>query len=358
MVFGVEGGIQIQNIVPLFEWMKARGMDGFRLRLPVSEFWNKTWTTDADFALTDKVVNEAEARGITVVIDPAHNFPYSVYITATNSEAWKLRISRIALRYNSRSNVQIQPMNENAPASGNGANEPLFNGVIAYCRNAGVKLPIVCTFFKTPLSYKLTDSLGKTVYDQHDYMNKNGYDTEGGVPALSLDAYLNAHLRIRDGIDAQFSSGFVSQARGFGPVSYTELGPTWLESKVMDPQIGCLAAAMYFIRKAKASGVSVFCYMIHADADFNTAIRKLTRYEKLALDYFHDDYWGRPPVPVPPEPVKPACMLVAFGMTPMALQFFRSIRDTVLPVGLSKVYYSLSYRVLRNRGSYCLRRYL
>ncbi len=377
-MIGPEGYLLKAHVVPLLDWMEARGYKLFRPRLSASEFWSKTWETNVDYDYIDYLINEAKVRGVTIVLDVKHEFPPGTddSRTAGNITGFHQRIARIGYRYNTKGNVVLEPFNE--PNISNYAT--VCQNALNYLRSHGVTLPVLCTFYLPSRYAALNDS--NVLVGTHRYFGggsgrAGNFDAVGGSPTGSLNAYLALHPEIKSVVDGYFSpTGFEGKLRAKGiRMMCTEVGPTYNEGRVWSPSMGSMAAVMYYIRRCAEKGIDTGLYMLHGGTGTTivSTTRKLMIYETLAKQMFNESYVGTyvgPSIPVcgegyhydsvlghcvpdvapPPPPPTQACILTALGSSALALEFFRAVRDHALPGCLIRAYYRISYGVLRNRG--------
>jgi hypothetical protein len=273
------------TVAPIMANLQKGGYNVFRLWIPLSQFWGKTWLKDSDFSIMDLVVSEAAKRGIQVYIDAAHNYPPSAYINSGNRQQWVTKLERIGKRYAGR-NVVLECVNEYTGSD----QVSLYNWAIQQLRANGVHLPLLFNYWWNQPIAMLKDPDNNYAVGRHLY----GYMYDKLYPhyPTSLSAVITGSS-IQKALNSYFysSSPYYLQAalRLHIPNGFvvSELGPTCTESKVRSPSVGNMAFAMGFIREAVKNHVTVISYRVGS-------VSTKTIYENLAVKYFSDAYYVPP----------------------------------------------------------------
>ncbi len=126
-----------------------------------------------NFAILDYIVNTAATLGITVVIDPIHNYPESTcYTLQADFSQWQAQLIKVGTRYNGYSNVILECVNEYKLSDAT----TKFQTIVNTLRSNGITLPLNFNYMwgtvgalvppKDPLN---NISIGHHVYADHNY---------------------------------------------------------------------------------------------------------------------------------------------------------------------------------------------
>jgi len=239
-----------------------------------------------DFDVLDKLVEEAAERGIIVYIDCEHNYPPSDFIE-DYEEDWINDLKIVGHRYNNRSNVVLECVNEYT-----GDDQPgLYNRAIEALRDDGVHLPLLFNFWWNQKNVALNDPDSNYAIGRHLY--GSGYDGYNPPTPLALEEAVqesgigNSMYRYFD--DFRQTLYLQEATRLDIPNGWviTELGPTDDEEMIDNPSVGNIAYVMQFLREASSHNVTVISYRIGDQS-------KKSLYEQKAQEYFEEDFFTPP----------------------------------------------------------------
>jgi aryl-phospho-beta-D-glucosidase BglC (GH1 family) len=237
-----------------------------------------------NFTVLDYLVNTAATLGITVIIDPVHNYPESTsYTLQSHFAQWENQLVTVGERYNNAQNVILECVNEytlsDAPQK--------YQTIVNTLRSDGITLPLQFTYMwgnvaalippKDPLN-KI--SIGHHVYANHDsdtsYMFSNEtfiqYCTRVGIEAREKDMFANPT-----------NACWFGYALAHGTkVLCTEIGGSYVNDPVMNPYN--VAFVIRTLQYAKMYGVGVDCFRVGQNSNIQT-------YETLAEQYFHISFF-------------------------------------------------------------------
>lgn len=285
-VFGWGGYIgSIDQVIPILDDLASGGYTGIRYwAIPV-------WLTESpshnlNLAILDRLVDEAERRGIVVYIDSEHNYPPSAYIDGHEQE-WIQDLIMVGRRYNDRPNVVLECVNEYA-----GSNQPaIYNRAIAELRAAGVHLPLLFNYWWNQVNAELNDPDNNYAIGRHFYGKAwDSYNVavpadlstvveESGIANAMYKYFYSTTEKIylQSSLELRIPNGFV----------VTELGPTDDEAIVGDPSVGNIAYGMAFLREGIKNNVTVLLYRVGDSS-------KKALYEQRALTYFGEGFLPAP----------------------------------------------------------------
>jgi len=286
-VFGWGGYItEIEQVIPILDDLKSDGYTAIRYWARPKWLYGES-PHNLNFDILDHLVNEAAKRGIVVYIDCAHNYPPSQYINESNRETWINEVIEVGLRYNNRSNVVLEPVNEYTGPD----QVDLYNWAIARIRAAGIHLPLLWNFWWNQKNVALNDPDNNYAIGRHFY--GTAYDNYNPPIPITLEEAVQdsgiANSMYRYFYDPTQTFYLQEVIRLNIPNGWviTELGPTDNEELIKNPSVGNMAYAMQFLREAAANNVSVICYRI---GSFSTK----SLYEQKALEYFQEEYFIPP----------------------------------------------------------------
>jgi aryl-phospho-beta-D-glucosidase BglC (GH1 family) len=129
-----------------------------------------------NYAVLDHIVSKGASLGISVIIDPVHNYPESTaYTMQSHFSEWQSILRTVGARYNGKTNVILECVNEYKLSDA----KTKFQTIVTDLRNRGITLPLhfnymwgstvgVLTPPKDPLNKV---SIGHHIYADHDYDN-------------------------------------------------------------------------------------------------------------------------------------------------------------------------------------------
>jgi hypothetical protein len=288
LAFGWGGYITDMNeVIPILDDLEADGYNAIRYWAAPYWYYGRS-VCNLNFNLLDLLIEEAAKRRIIVYIDPEHNYPPSDFIIG-HEEEWINDLMTVGKRYNDRSNVVLECVNEYT-----GDGQPaLYNRATATLRSNGIHLPLLFNFWWNQRNVALNDPDNNYAIGRHLY--GSSYDDYNPATPIALQDAVKtsgiAHamyvyfedpkqsLYFQEVTDLNIPNGWV----------ITELGPTDDEKMVEDPSVGNIAYAMQFMREAAVHNVSVICYRIGEWS-------KKSLYEQRALEYFREGFFTPPEI--------------------------------------------------------------
>jgi aryl-phospho-beta-D-glucosidase BglC (GH1 family) len=229
-----------------------------------------------NFQVLDYIVNRAQALGIVVIIDPVHNYPESTCTTLqSHFTEWQAELVRVGTRYNNRTNVILECVNEYKLSDA----LKKFQTIVNTLRSSGIILPLHFNYMWESVG-ALTppkDTLNKVSIGHHIYGDHN---TDASY-MKSGETWVQYCTRI--GLEARMKKMFTSTDHTwFGyalsqgtKVLITEIGGS--NKEVMTPYN--VAFVMRALEYAKMYGVNI--------VGFRTGeLSNLQTYESKAQQYF------------------------------------------------------------------------
>ncbi len=237
-----------------------------------------------NFTVLDYIVKTAATLGITVVIDPIHNYPESTcYTLQADFSQWQAQLIKVGTRYNGYSNVILECVNEYKLSDAS----TKFQTIVNTLRSNGITLPLQFTYMwgsvaalippKDPLN-KI--SIGHHVYAEHDsdasYMlsgeNWIQYCTRVGIEAREKTMFTNPT-----------STCWFGYALTHGTkVLCTEIGGDDKSDTKMTPYN--VAFVMRTLEYAKMYGVGIDCFRCGD-------ISNIQQYESCAQKWFNRPFF-------------------------------------------------------------------
>ncbi len=243
-----------------------------------------TGSDQISFTVLDYLVNTAATMGITVIIDPIHNYPESTsYTLQSHFSQWVSQLVTVGTRYNSAKNVILECVNEytlsDAPQK--------YQTIVNTLRSDGITLPLQFTYMWGSVAALVPpkDPLNKVSIGHHVYANKDS-DTSTMLPGETFVQYCT-----RVGIEAREKTMFTNPTSTcwFGyalthgtKVLCTEIGGSYVNNPVMNPYN--VAFVIRTLQYAQKYGVGVDCFRVGQNSNIQT-------YEALAEQYFHVSFF-------------------------------------------------------------------
>ena len=241
-------------------------------------------STTIHYAVLDLLISKALSYGVTVVIDPIHDFPAETksYVLQSHYSSWLAVLKEVGFRYNGKSNVVLECINEYVLSDAYAK----YQRLAKYLRNAGVKLPLHFNYMWGSVGElrPLSDPLNKVSIGHHVYGDK---DNEWRLP-YSGESWVSYCNRV--GLESRMIKMFatpsyrvwfaypLSQGRS---VMCTEIGAS--NHYVYSPYN--IAFVMRFLEYAKKYGVGVAVFRIGDGGDMAT-------YEQKAEQYFGRSFYS------------------------------------------------------------------
>jgi aryl-phospho-beta-D-glucosidase BglC (GH1 family) len=123
------------------------------------------------YPVLDLLISKALSSGITIVIDPIHDFPPETesYEVQSNYASWLAALKEVGYRYNGKSNVILECINEYKLSDA----YTKFQRIVTDLRNAGITLPLHFNIMWNNVGElrPLTDPLNKVSMGHHIYGN-------------------------------------------------------------------------------------------------------------------------------------------------------------------------------------------
>jgi len=262
----------------------------------------------------DYIVSRGDELGITVYLDLMHNYPPSDYLTGHKQEWIDFWVQQ-ASRFNNRTNVVIEAINEWAPPNAS-TGYSWFQDLLDALRSTGIKLPILFNYSQWGgyMTIKALDD------PQHNYMiGRHYYGADwDGVTTSPLPTDLDSFAESK-GVTGwlrnhfEGSGGSAYQTRQLNvPYCVTELGCSYNYSNMcisggylMYP--GNMAFVMKYLEYAKKYNANIILHRIGTYDDYHC-------YYQFAQDYFAQNFWTpqTPPPPPPPSFILP--LIIVGGM--------------------------------------------
>lgn len=231
-----------------------------------------------NYAVLDYIVSNAATLGITVIIDPIHNYPESTcYTLQSHFSQWQSQLITVGKRYNSAKNVILECVNEYKLSDAT----QKFQTIVNTLRSAGIVLPLQFNYMwgsvaalKPPKDPLNKISIGHHVYGDH---NTDASYMKSG------ETWIQYCTRI--GLEAREKKMFADPAQTcwFGyalshntKVLCTEIGGSG--KMVMTPYN--VAFVMRTLEYAKMYGVGINCFRVGD-------LSNIQEYENLAQKWFH-----------------------------------------------------------------------
>jgi hypothetical protein len=270
--------------------MKSDGWTGIRVYGWIP--WLHDGEIDPPLDVLDYAVKRAAELGITVIYDPLHNYPPSDYLQGHLGEAIEI-LTMIGLRYNNRSNLVLEVVNEWQPESAQEGYDT-FQAIITALRGAGVRLPLLVNYHASwmlDFSHGLDDPLNNLIYGNHYYGNAWDDETGDGKSPLNLTAFAD-EIGVTEYLDRLFTTGDIGQvlSRG-GRFAVTELGASYHHSDTwvpggydMDP--GGVCFVLKFLEYAAKYKVTVIAHRVgdSYQCDYQAYVSLSRSYFGEALD--------------------------------------------------------------------------
>ena len=159
------------------------------------------------YPVLDLLISKALSYGITVVIDPIHDFPPETesYEVQSNYSAWLAALKEVGYRYNGKSNVILECINEYKLSDA----YTKFQKIVTDLRNAGTTLPLHFNYMWNNVGElrPLTDPLNKVSVGHHIYGN---HDDDWRKPNNG-ESWVNYCKRI--GVEAVMTKIFTSSEK-------------------------------------------------------------------------------------------------------------------------------------------------
>lgn len=229
------------------------------------------------YTVLDYIISRASSLGITVIIDPIHNYPESTaYTLQSHFSDWEAELLEVGSRYNSKSNVILECVNEYKLSDAS----TKFQAIVTYLRNHDVTLPLHFNYMWGSVGTMTPpkDPLGKISIGHHIYGDHN---TDASY-MRSGETWVQYCTRI--GLEAREKKMFTStETCWFGyalshgtKVLCTEVGGS--NREVMTPYN--VAFVIRTLEYAKMYGVGITCFRVGDPSNLAT-------YERKAQEYFH-----------------------------------------------------------------------
>jgi hypothetical protein len=238
-----------------------------------------------NYAVLDYIVKTAATMGITIIIDPIHNYPESTcYTLQSHFSQWQSQLVAVGKRYNSAQNVILECVNEyklsDAPQK--------FQTIVNTLRANGITLPLQFNYmWGTVAALKPPkDPLNKISIGHHVYGER---DTDASY-MKSGETWIQYCTRI--GLEAREKRMFTdsTQTCWFGyalahgtKVLCTEIGGSSRNTPVMTPYN--VAFVMRTLEYAKMYGVGIDCFRVGDCSN-------IQQYESLAQQWFHRSFFS------------------------------------------------------------------
>jgi len=232
-----------------------------------------------NYAVLDYIVSTAVTMGITVVIDPIHNYPESTsYTLQSHFSQWVTQLVTVGKRYNNDPNVILECVNEydlsDAPTK--------YQTIVNTLRSDGITLPLQFTYMwgSTGALIPPKDPFNDISIGHHVYAD-NDSDTSYMLPGETFLQYC-----IRVGIEAREKAMFTDPNNEcwFGyalahgtKVLCTEIGGSDAYSPVMTHYN--VAFVIRTLQYAQMYGVGVDCFRVGQESN-------IQQYETLAEQWF------------------------------------------------------------------------
>jgi hypothetical protein len=152
----------------------------------------------------DLLISKSLSYGITVVIDPIHDFPpeEESYTVQSHYSSWLAALKEVGYRYNGKSNVILECINEYILSDA----YTKFQKIVTDLRNAGITLPLHFNYMWNSVGTlkALSDPLNKVSVGHHIYGN---HDNDWRKP-YSGESWLTYCKRI--GVESTMTKLFTS----------------------------------------------------------------------------------------------------------------------------------------------------
>ena len=234
------------------------------------------------YPVLDLLVSKALSYGITVVIDPIHDFPPETesYEVQSNYGSWLATLKEVGYRYNGKSNVILECINEYKLSDA----YTKFQRIVTDLRNAGITLPLHFNIMWNSVGElrPLSDPLNKVSMGHHMYGNHN----DDWRKPNSGESWLSYVKRI--GVESVMIHIFTSSEKlWFGyplsegrAVMCTEVGAS-IRFKYSPWNV---AYVMRFLEYAQKYGVGAAVFRTGYSGDKST-------YEQKAKEYFGRSFY-------------------------------------------------------------------
>ena len=251
------------------------------------------------YPILDLLISESFKNNVTVIVDAIHDFPpeEESYTIQSHYSSWVAVLKEVGLRYNNRSNVILECINEYILSDA----YTKFQRIVTDLRDAGITLPLHFNYMWNSVGElrPLTDPLNKVSVGHHVYGN---HDNDWRKP-YSGESWLSYCKRI--GLESTLTKMFTSSEKvWFGyPLSQgravmcTEVGAS-IRYKYTPWNI---AYVMRLLEYGEKYGVGVACFRTGDLHDKEV-------YDAKAMEYFGRAFYiptNKPEGPAPepaPEP--------------------------------------------------------
>jgi hypothetical protein len=270
----------VQSLVPD---LASKGYKLIRYE-SIPSFLNPGEGSKIHYPVLDLLISLSLQYGMTVVIDPIHDFPPEEEspILQSHYSSWLSVLKEVGWRYNSKTNVILECINEYVLSDAYSK----FQSLIYDLRNAGVKLPLHFNYMWNSVGElkSLSDPSNKVSVGHHVYGN---YDDDWRLP-YSGESWLSYCKRI--GLESRMIKMFetASEKVWFGyplsqgrTVMITEVGAS-IHFKYSPYNV---AFVMRFLEYAKKHGVGVAVFRTGYLSDMGI-------YEQKAKEYFGRSFYA------------------------------------------------------------------
>jgi hypothetical protein len=242
------------------------------------------------FPVLDHLIDIAAQNNMTVIIDPVHNYPAestSLIMQAGFETHWKPELLQVAQRYNGRSNVVLECVNEYTLSDA----VSKYQNIVDYLRSNNITLPLHFTYHHWNYNLQLippNDPLGKTTCGRHFYVMQDTND----LPMNDGESWLDYCGRV--GIESDLQSKFTgSSNQWFGPslragrrIICTEIGASWNWKYTRYNVAWC----MRFLEYCKMYSVGVTMFRLGYYSGGPEGDKSI--YEQKARDYFGREFYA------------------------------------------------------------------
>lgn len=305
--------------------LSSRGYTAVRYEA-VPQFLSSTASHRINYDVLDYLISEATSVGITVIIDPIHNWPPS---TSTTLQArfsdWLTELRSVASRYNSKSNVILQCVNEYTLSDAS----QKFQTITTDLRTRGITLPLHFNYMWDSVGKLIPpqDPLKKITIGHHIY---GDHDTDSSY-MKSGETWLQYCTRI--GLEDRMQKMFTStDSTWFGyalshgtTVLLTEVGGS--NKAAMTPYN--VAYIMRTFEYSQKYSVGMIGFRV---GDYSN----LKEYELKAEEYFNRQLFyatvvvppSPSPTPTPTPTTSPTSLILQDGFESMSLSSWSDITTT------------------------------